>query len=153
MTQSGTHDSDPWNFVDMAMNKIPGGRRLPKVGILYFFRRCEEFPNTDTSFQTFLDSNLKGSTVSGVVVDDVHTPPTEDRTSKKAKMEKDRSDAFTSIRLMSEQTSRMYDKFHRSNATMEKFKHLEVELDYAKALGDTARIRELALELREMHSK
>ena len=39
------------------------------------------------------------------------------------------------------------------NATMEKFKHLKVELDYAKALGDMTQIRELALELREMHNK
>ena len=33
------------------------------------------------------------------------------------------------------------------NATIEKFKHLKVELDYAKALGDMTQIRELALEL------
>jgi hypothetical protein len=52
MTVSGTHDSEPWNFIDIAMNKIPGGRRLSKVGILYFYRRCEEFPDVDAAFQS-----------------------------------------------------------------------------------------------------
>ena len=153
MTQSGTHDDDPWNFVDVAMNKIPGGRRLPKVGILYFFRRCEEFPNIDTSFQTFLDNSLKGSTASGVVVEEQEVLSSDDRSNKKAKLEKDRSDAFASIRSMSAQSARIYDEFHRSNSTMERFKHLEVELEYAKALGEMERIRELATELRAMHKK
>jgi hypothetical protein len=51
ITISGTHDSDPWNFIDVAMNKVPGGRPLSKVGVVYFYRRCEEFPDVDSSFQ------------------------------------------------------------------------------------------------------
>ena len=62
MTRSGEHNSDPWNFVDVAMNTIPSGRQFPKVGILYFFCRCEEYPEIDAAFQTFLDESMKGST-------------------------------------------------------------------------------------------
>ena len=157
MTQSGTHDSDPWNFVDVAMNKIPGGRRLPKVGILYFFRQCEEFPNIDTAFHTFLDNNLKGSTVSGVVeLEDDSTEFAADNrcnkgSNKKARLEKDHADTLASIRVMSEQTSRIYAKFQRTNIVMEKIRMIQVELEVAKMLGDTDRIKELAMEMKELN--
>ena len=62
MTASGTHDSDPWNFVEAAMHaaKKPS---LTKLGVYYFYVRCEEHPDMDSQFQPFLDSTLLGDTV------------------------------------------------------------------------------------------
>ena len=67
---------------------------MPKVGILYFFRQCQEFPNTNTPFQ-----------MSGVVEMDVEASTSDDCTSKRAKLEKDWIDAKASLQVMSEQTS------------------------------------------------
>ena len=46
MTASGTHDSNPWKFVEAAMNKAkkPG---LKKLGVNYFYVGCNEHPNLD----------------------------------------------------------------------------------------------------------
>jgi hypothetical protein len=62
MTASGTHDSDPWNFIEAAMHaaKKPS---LTKLGVYYFYVRCEEHPDMDSQFQPFLDSTLLGDTV------------------------------------------------------------------------------------------
>jgi hypothetical protein len=62
MTVSGTHDSDPWNFVQAAMNKArkPG---LTVLAVYYFYVRCNEHPDLDDHFQPFLDKALLGDTV------------------------------------------------------------------------------------------
>jgi hypothetical protein len=160
MTVSGTHDSDPWNFVDIAMNKIPGGRRLPKVGVLYFYRRCEEFPDVDAAFQTFLDDSLKGSTIE---VDHRSSTDSDERSSKKFKEEKDKKDAYSSITEMAHYSSQIYDELQRSNKKMEHFEQTKVdfekrkveieemklEMEMAKMLGDMDRIKELAAKIRK----
>jgi hypothetical protein len=39
MTLSGEHDSDPYNFVEIAMKKILGGKGgLTLLGVYYFFK-------------------------------------------------------------------------------------------------------------------
>jgi hypothetical protein len=38
MTVSGTHDNEPWNFVESTMTKLPG---FTKISVYYFFKRCE----------------------------------------------------------------------------------------------------------------
>ena len=62
MTASGTHDSDPWSFVEAAMHaaKKPS---LTKLGVYYFYVQCEEHPDMDLQFQPFLDSTLLGDPV------------------------------------------------------------------------------------------
>ena len=62
MTASGTHDSDPWNFVEAAMNKAKKPA-LTKLGVYYFYVRCNEHPDMDAHFQPFLDPMLLGDTV------------------------------------------------------------------------------------------
>ena len=62
MTTSGKHDSDPWNFVEAAMNKAKKSG-LTKLSVYYFYVRCNEHPNLDSQFQPFLDSILRGDTV------------------------------------------------------------------------------------------
>jgi hypothetical protein len=61
MTQSGTHDNDPWNFVEAALSKNCG---LSKITFFYFYIRCEEHPGIDANFILFLDENLKGDSTS-----------------------------------------------------------------------------------------
>jgi hypothetical protein len=60
MTLSGEHGNDPWDFIQVAMKEITG---LTKIGVYYFYMRCEDNPSIDGAFQPFLDSSLKGSTV------------------------------------------------------------------------------------------
>ena len=54
LTASGTHDSDPWNFVEAAMNKA-NKPALIKHGVYYFYVRCNEHPDMDAHFQPFLE--------------------------------------------------------------------------------------------------
>lgn len=49
MTVSGTHDSNPWNFVECAM---AGTRGFTKVAVYYFYQRCEANSNIDSCFST-----------------------------------------------------------------------------------------------------
>jgi len=72
MTASGTHDSDPWNFVETAMN---AGKKtgLTKLGVYYFYVRCNEHPDMDSQFQPFLDPMLLGDTVVLTTGDDNDT--------------------------------------------------------------------------------
>jgi hypothetical protein len=58
MTESGTHDSNPWNFVKVAMKDFSGG--MTKISVYHFFMRCENTDGVDAHFQPFLDQSLKG---------------------------------------------------------------------------------------------
>jgi hypothetical protein len=61
MTLSGEHDSDPYNFVDVAIKNV-GGSGLTTLGCYYFFKRCEDNPEVDVSFANEMDKSLKGNT-------------------------------------------------------------------------------------------
>jgi hypothetical protein len=163
ITKLGTHDSDPWNFVDVAMNKVPGGRRLSKVGVLYFYRRCEEFPDVDSSFQTFLDHGLKGLTVHDPETeltarsnDDRSNGDVQERFTKKAREEKQQMDAYALVIDMCQLTSKLNEEFHESNKRKKDKVQLEkrkVQIELAKTLGDQDRLRHLALELQRLYEK
>jgi hypothetical protein len=163
MTKSGTHDSDPWNFVDVAMNKVPGGCRLSKVGVLYFYRRHEEFPDVDSSFQTFLDHGLKWSAVHDPETesttrsnDDRSNGDVQERFTKKAHEEKQRMDAYASVIDMCHLTSKLYEEFHESNKIKKdkvQLEKLKVQIEIAKTLGDQDRLRHLALELQRLYDE
>ena len=43
MTKSGTHDSEPYNFVEVAMRSFTG---LTPISVFYFFKRCDEHPES-----------------------------------------------------------------------------------------------------------
>jgi len=63
MTTSGEHDNDAYNFVDVAVKKVPGSSTLTKIGIYYFFLRCSENQQeVDDTFGTTMDEVLMGST-------------------------------------------------------------------------------------------
>jgi hypothetical protein len=61
MTVSGTHDNEPWNFVESAMTKVPG---FTKISVYYLFKQCEACDGIDSVFQPFLDAAMVGDTTS-----------------------------------------------------------------------------------------
>jgi hypothetical protein len=61
MTVSGEHDSDPYNFVEVAMKKI-GKSGLTLLGCYYFFKLCDKNPEVDVSHSIQMDDILKGNT-------------------------------------------------------------------------------------------
>lgn len=163
MTCSGEHDSDPWNFVDVAMNKISGGRKFPKVGILYFFRRCEEYPEIDAAFQTFLDESMKGSTVDCRNKD--NTSVDNEERQKKAKTEKmQRIEALTSITTIAANTYGIYKEYQRANATKESIENkklrievvnaeiqvVQVQINVASTLRNTDELQQLSVRLSDL---
>ena len=63
MTTSGEHDSDPYNFVEIAMKKILGGKGgLTLLGIYYFFKLCDAHPEVDVRYTVDIDEALRGNT-------------------------------------------------------------------------------------------
>ena len=60
MTKSGTHDSDPYNFVEVAMRGFTG---LTPISVFYFYKRCDEHPDIDSVFQPFMYDDLKGNSI------------------------------------------------------------------------------------------
>jgi hypothetical protein len=163
MTRSGEHNSDPWNFVDVAMNTIPSGRRFPKVGILYFFRRCEEYPEIDAAFQTFLDESMKGSTADNKM--DVVSVDNESEGKKRAKTEKVKIiEALASITTIASNTYDMYKEYQQANARKEatdarkeaieivnaEIQGLQVQINVAATLGKTDELHGLSARLSDL---
>ena len=60
MTISGTHDSDCYNFIDVAIKNV-GGQSLSKLGVYYFFKRCDSNPEEDDKFNTEVEISIKGN--------------------------------------------------------------------------------------------
>ena len=65
MTTSGEHDSDAFNFIDVAMKKVQS-KGLTKIGCYYFFVRCEDNPEIDVRFNNRMEISLMGSTDASV---------------------------------------------------------------------------------------
>ena len=64
MTVSGTHDNEPWNFVECAMAKVPGG--FTKITVYFFYKQCEACDGIDSVFQPFSDSSMVGNTTTSL---------------------------------------------------------------------------------------
>ena len=58
MMKSGTHDSDPYNFVEVAMGGFMG---LTPISMFYFYKWCDKHPDIDSVFQPFMNDALKGN--------------------------------------------------------------------------------------------
>ena len=61
MTLGGEHDSNPYNFVEIAMKNV-GKNGLSALGCYYFFKRCDNNPKVDVHFSQEMDDALKGNT-------------------------------------------------------------------------------------------
>ena len=80
VTKSGTHDSDPYNSVKVAMRGFTG---LTPISVFYFYKRCDEHPDIDSVFQPFMNNDLKGNSITlGTCDDDNTSPSTIGSTSK-----------------------------------------------------------------------
>ena len=72
MMKSRTHDSDPYNFVKVAMRGFTG---LTPISVFYFYNECDECPDIDSGFQPFMNDDLKGNSITLATCDDDDTSP------------------------------------------------------------------------------
>ena len=80
MMKSGTHDSDPNNFVEVGMRGFTG---VTPISVFYFYKQCDEHPDIDSVFQPFMNDDLKGNSITlGACDDDDTSPSTIGSTSK-----------------------------------------------------------------------
>jgi hypothetical protein len=170
MTESGTHDSDPWNFVECAMSGISG---FTKMSVYYFYQRCEENIDIDGYFQPFLDVSIRGDTVSlfddeeDDEPDDTVTTTTHSSSSKKrAKHHDGAAGAISNImiqnliqqggtliqHLADAAEDRKAAADDRKSAALDRKKKMKfhARLEVAKALGDTDELRKLLEEAKSM---
>jgi hypothetical protein len=61
MTTSGEHNSDAYNFMDIAMKEVKS-HGLTKIGCYNFFVRCEGNPEIDICFDDWMEISLMGTT-------------------------------------------------------------------------------------------
>ena len=61
MTLSGEHDSDAFNFVEVAMRKV-GKSGLTLLRCYYFFKLCDQNPEVDVRYSIQMDIVLRGNT-------------------------------------------------------------------------------------------
>ena len=153
MTKSGTHDSDPYNFVEVAMRGFTG---LTPVSVFYFYKRCDEHPDIDSVFQPFMNEDLKGNSITlGICDDDDTSPSTIGSTSKTV--------LFDQMDSMVKQGSQLLDLLKTSveEQKLERLDRKQERLDYdkrstinsqieiAKALGDREELQRLSKLLKE----
>ena len=71
--KSRTHDSDPYNFVEVAMRGFTG---LTPISVFYFYKQCDEHPDIDSVFQPIMNDVLKGTqSLWELVMMMIHHPP------------------------------------------------------------------------------
>lgn len=58
MQKSGEHDNEPFNYMQLAVKDIAS---ITVDAAYYFYMRCEEYPEIDAEFQSFMNPELKGS--------------------------------------------------------------------------------------------
>jgi hypothetical protein len=58
MQKSGEHDNEPFNYMQLAVKDISS---ITVDAAYYFYMRCEEYPEIDAEFQSFMNPELKGS--------------------------------------------------------------------------------------------
>jgi hypothetical protein len=148
MTKSGTHDNNPWNFVEAAMRQYPG---FTKISVYYFYMRCEENPGVEGQFITFLDETIKGDTTSLCSPDGL----LKSSGNKKREVEED------GMKLLMEQGNKMLelmadsandrkrmmmetlDNHRKSEQSKQRRAHFLAQVELAKALDDKDELREL----------
>ena len=153
MVKSGAHDSDPYNFVEVAMRGFTG---LTPISVFYFYKRCDEHPDIDSVFQPFMNDNLKGNSITlGTCDDDDTSPSTLGSTSKTV--------LFDQMDTMVQQGSQLLEllktsveeqKLEQLNRKQEwmdcdKRSTINFQIEIAKALGDHEELQCLSNELKE----
>jgi hypothetical protein len=57
MTTSGEHNNEPYNFVDVAIQKA-GGSGLTKIACYYFIALCKANPEVNVRFTDTMEEGL-----------------------------------------------------------------------------------------------
>jgi hypothetical protein len=108
MTLSGEHDSDAYNFMEVAIKKVGAGG-LTLVGSYYFFKLCDVHPEVDVTYTVTLDDAIKGNTDDdlGVYIPSEATAKNDLRNEKKR--------AYTAMTDMSEVAKSMAAEMKETN--------------------------------------
>ena len=153
MTKSGTHDSDPYNFVEVAMRGFMG---LTPISVFYFYKWCDEHPDIDSVFQPFMNDALKGNSITlGTCDDDDMSPSTLASISKTV--------LFDQMDMMVQQGNQLFQLL-KTSVEEQKLEQLDQkqewmdcdkrstinsQIEIAKALGDHEELQCLSNELKE----
>ena len=153
MTKSRTHDSDPYNFIEVAMRGFTG---LTPISVFYVYKQSDEHPDIDSVFQPFMNDDLKGNSITlGTCDDDDTSPSTIGSTSKTV--------LFDQMDTMVQQGSQLLDllktsveeqKLERLDRKQERIdcdkrSTINSQIEIAKALGDHDELQHLSKELKE----
>ena len=153
MTKSGTHDSDPYNFIEVAMRGFTG---LTPISVFYFYKRCDKHPDIDSVFQPFMNNDLKGNSITLGTCDDDNTSPSTIASTSKTVL-------FDQMDTMVKQGSQLLDllktsveeqKLDRLDRKQEwldcsKRSTINSQIEIAKALGDHDELQGLSKQLKE----
>lgn len=169
MTQSGTHDNEPWNFIQAAMGKVTKtGDSYTKIGVYYFYKRCESCPGIDDNFQPFLDGDLQGDSYSMQFGDNNHEKNEDSSSSKKRREQQQQQEKVVELfqtviqqnnTLMTQLSANAEVNAKRlealSSATEINTKKLKMStiatrVEIAKSLGDTEELKRLMDEAKRI---
>ena len=153
MTKSGTHDSDPYNFVEVAMRGFTGPT---PISVFYFYKQCGEHPDIDSVFQLFKNDNLKGNSITlGTCDNDDTSPSTLASTSKTVLFDQmdtmvQQGNQLLELLIMSVKEQKL-EWLDRKQEWMDcdKRSSINSQIEIAKALGDREELQHLSNELKE----
>ena len=153
MMKSRTHDSDPYNFVEVAMRVFTG---LTPISVFYFYMWCDEHPDIDSVFQLFMNDNLKGNSITlGTCDDDNTSPSTIGSTSKTVLLDQMDTMVKQGSQLLDLlKTSVEEQKLERLDRKQERIdcdkrSTINSQIEIAKALGDCDKMQHLSKQLKE----
>ena len=133
MTQSGTHESDPFDFMQVATHSLAISG-TPPLASYYFFLRCDENPEIDIAHQDSLDPEMEGSTVSSL---EAAAPKSNEK-----------KRAYAAIYDISTTTKRIADGIEQQNSIAQVTQKIEI----ARALGDKEALRHLLEQLTDQQT-
>ena len=151
--KSGTHDNDPYIFVEVAMRGFTG---LTPISVFYFYKWCDEHPDIDSVFQPFMNDNLKGNSISlGTCDDDDTSPSTIGSTSKTVMFDQmdmmvQQGSQLLELRKMSVEEQKL-ERLDRKQEWMDcnKRSTINSQIKVDKALGNRDELQHLSKELKE----
>ena len=153
MTKSGTHDSDPYNCVEVAMRGFTG---LTPISVFYFYKQCDEHLDINSVFQLFKNDNLKGNYITlGACDNDDTSPSTLASISKTVLFDQmdtmvHQGNQLLELLKMSVKEQKL-EWLDRKQEWMycDKRSTINSQIEIAKALGDREELQHLSNELKE----
>ena len=147
MTASGEHDSDPYNFVDLAMKSAKATSVLTKIGCYYFFQRCvEKNQEIDDTFGDTMDEALKGNTNSSLSpspLSDSAASTIKNSSSEKKRAYTAIENISSSLNSISAQVTAQTEIAQRATDISQRAQLIEL----AKSLGDMDMLRHLLADV------